>query len=121
MSYYSDGYDEQIAYLTENPHMIQRHWMDRLGCFQIASKNNKPQDEKGIIRFGCLSMIRNNVRDYEAEVERFTEEIRNDFRLPRIPSMITNIRIEHLPIFAEWQRKIDKELNRIPQFTKKTP
>lgn len=107
-----DKYDEAIAYLTEHPSKIQTAW-------------NWPDDDlygDGEINGGCLFQI---VGDYEecgcltqirlnpyriAPTAALTDAIRADERIPKSPEQIT---IADLPVFAEWQRRLDKELNRV--------
>jgi hypothetical protein len=53
-----------------------------------------------------------------AWTDELTEEILEDFRIPEIfasHDYKPRITIELLPLFAEWQRKIDKVLNRNPE------
>jgi len=46
---------------------------------------------------------------YHAYTDDLTERIRADERIPDDPDRIT---VAHLPVFAEWQRILDKELKR---------
>ncbi len=101
-----DKYDEQIAELTENPRRIPAAWSRGEGLFQFATCGGKAEGET----YGCLTMIRNNVR-YTAATPELTEEIRAD---KRIPINFTEIKPEHLPIFAEWQRRLDREIRNNP-------
>lgn len=102
-----DRYDEAVKYLTENPVEIWRAWgnpaasKEKGGClFQWAGdKYNLP--EQGLM--GCLTQIRASI-SRNAQTEELTEEIRNDERLP---TQCGDITVEHLPLFAEYQRKID--------------
>jgi len=101
-------YDEQIAYLKENPDAIYSHW-DRPTQFGPLFK--KVTLEPRIINFkcGCLTQIRNDVDKFayiQGEMNfDLTDEIRNDERIPKHGSYIT---IEDLPVFKEWQERIDK-------------
>ena len=45
-----DGYDKQIEFLTKNPELIQDHWKNAEGLFQMACSD----DFMG--RQGCLTM-----------------------------------------------------------------
>lgn len=104
-----DKYDEAIEYLTTNPEEIENKWHNPStmhGClFQFATPTGHAKGASG-----CLTLIR---RDHDLRVlgrPDLTEAIRND---TRIPILSGDIRVEHLPVFAEWQRRLDKELNRV--------
>lgn len=56
----------------------------------------------------CLTMIRNG---WQGPTPELTTAIQSDDRLPCSPRQITPA---HLPVFAEWQRRLDRELNRVP-------
>jgi len=105
-----DKYDKAIAYLTQHPKEIMDAWYDGGVCqlpsahpaaclFQYAG--NSP-----FKCCGCLTMVKNGCR---AETPELTKAIRADERIPNGCEAIT---LEHLPVFAEWQRRLDKELNR---------
>ncbi len=103
-NYMSDKYDEEIAKLTELCHKqgnndpIVNHWNQWTPLFQCVGDGN----------CGCLTQVK---KDYkEAATINLTKAIRADPRIPREPEYIT---IDDLPVFAEWQRRIDKELNRL--------
>lgn len=57
---------------------------------------------------GCITMIRGS-NFYVAATPELTAEIRSDERIPKNADLI---RVEHLPVFAEWQRKLDIALDR---------
>lgn len=104
-----DKYDAQIAELVKLDgekfrRRIRREWAHSKGLFGYAVTNPYRlwADDTG-----CLTMIRNG--DWRAETEELTEAIRADERLPKTQQDITK---EHLPVFAEWQRRLDKELSR---------
>lgn len=112
-----DKYDEAIAYLTEHPGEIISAWREpdkvKGGClFQYADKSGR--GEPGAC--GCLTMIRDKpdiygvtLDDEEAWCEELTCEIANDERIPYGGEHIT---VADLLVFAEWQRRLDKELGR---------
>lgn len=100
-----DKYDEQIEELTENPKQIRKQWVAGKGLFQFCSKSGENDFDK----CGCLTMIAHGTYR-EAETENLTKAIRAD--KARIPAHSRAITLESLPIFAEWQRRIDKELGR---------
>lgn len=107
-----DKYDEAIEYLTENPHEIETVWMHpfdhKAGCLFMFVIPNDVEFRPDRKLCGCLTTIRNC--GYAAWTDELTEAIRAD---DRIPNDLKDITIEKLPIFAEWQRRIDKELGRI--------
>lgn len=90
-----DKYDKAMAYLFKHPEKIPLWWSHGRTLFQLVPNS------------GCLTMIRNQrlIRP-ETPLEK---EIAADTRLPDSPTKITT---DHLPIFAEWQRRIDRELGR---------
>jgi hypothetical protein len=105
-----DAYDQAVEYLTENPHMIYSAWNHAMSSF--ATKGSclfvacsKEFDE----RCGCLTMVR-SMNAYAA-TPSLTKEIRED---ERIPFGARGINRTNLSVFAEWQRRLDKELVRTP-------
>lgn len=105
-------YDKQIEYLINNPGKIFDQWVDALGLFKYAGyeSGQKPAFKHGIDSTypGCLTQIRGNFR---AKVsikgiidEDITMAIKKDTRLPSCGS---KIEIKHLPVFKEWQEKVD--------------
>lgn len=58
---------------------------------------------------GCLTMVKEGTR--RAATLELTLEIRADDRLPKFDSGITK---ENLHVFAEWQRRMDRDLGRKP-------
>lgn len=106
-----DKYDKAIDYFTENPDQICEFWntphLYPQGClFVYASETGR-----SINNIGCLTTIRrNNGFGTEACTPELTEAIRAD---ERIPKDARDIKVEDLPVFAEWQRRIDRELNRV--------
>jgi len=108
----SDKYDKAVEYLTENPGEIVDVWGgvirgDATCLFSFVSPDGSVAREpvNGEL-VGCLTMIKGG--RYPAYTEKLTAEIRADDRIPET-GMVT---VESLPIFAEWQRRIDKELGR---------
>ena len=105
-----DIYDQAVEYLSERAQsdndVIWSAWF-------------WPGQDKGGILFshtdrsrsgaccGCLTQIRGGLR--EGPTPELTERIRLDTRIPTHGELIT---AEMLPVFAEWQRKIDAELGR---------
>lgn len=114
-----DVYDEAIEYLTSDPltfrERVLRAWgslSQKGGClFAYVSPNRKSR--WGGDSVGCLTTIRlGELGSREnACTPELTVAIRNDDRIPRNPHAI---KPKDLPVFAEWQRRLDKELNRPP-------
>lgn len=98
-----DKYDEQIERLTANPRAIRSEWFAGRGLFRFAGVEEEGEPaEDGI---GCLTMIREEPDRYRAADDDLTRRILGDARLPDDPSKITP---DHLPIFAEYQREMDR-------------
>lgn len=119
-----DKYDEAIEYLTEHPEKIYDAWSmsealdsptGHAGClFNFAGQQTDCADtDDGIVDCGCLTQIRGGggfAAFRSGEIDpALSEEIAFD---TRIPESGCSIRVEHLPVFAEWQRRLDKELGR---------
>lgn len=102
----ADKYDEAVAYLTARPDEIYDSWLCAESLFQFV----EPIDGNDEKVCGCLTEIRGSY-DICAWTDELTAAIRADERLPRNAEDITPA---HLPVFAEWQRRIDKELGRTP-------
>lgn len=104
-----DKYDKAIEYLTQNPDKIYINWMASLGeawCLFQSTGND-------LNEYGCLTQIRSVGVLYIAPTPELTKAIRADERIPFSPSVGNQtITLAHLPIFAEWQRRLDKELGR---------
>lgn len=120
-----DKYDEAIEYLTANPHDIFTAWLhpidsDRdeikqahcLFAYVAATRSDKSYES-----CGCLTQIRGAgyvAVSHGEEVTSLTEEIRRDERIPASApdGSCPAIAVADLPVFAEWQRRLDKELGR---------
>ena len=92
-----DKYDRAIDWLREHPDRFLDAWglttpaaclfdFVKMGC-------------------GCLTQVRSGIR--RAPTDELTDRIRADDRIPRQPEDIT---IGSLPVFAEWQRRLDRAL-----------
>jgi hypothetical protein len=106
----TDKYDDAIAYLTNHSHEIQEAWLSTnshiAGClFNFATQTGYYKAGCGC---GCLTSIRRTEYNSAATPE-LTKAIRAD---ERIPKRFTDIKLSDLPVFAEWQRRIDIELKR---------
>ena len=99
----SDKYDEQIKYLTKRPEKILKQWENCKGLFRYAT----PDDFEYSHATGCLTMIRKNEECMVPDHPELTKAIKTDNRIPLTPREITP---EHLPVFAEWQRRLDREI-----------
>ncbi len=95
-----DKYDLAIEILTRNPEKIREAWnnphTDDAGClFMFAHYSS-----------GCLTQIRRDPETYMGAISQ-SAEILADGRIPKYPAKIT---VDSLPVFAEWQRRLDAEL-----------
>lgn len=103
-----DKYDRAIEYLTKHPWKIAQAWINnpyyesRLA--ELAHALFQPCGDG----FGCLTQIRSDP-NYRVPTPELKRAIRADKRIPKSPSAI---KVSDLPVFAEWQRRLDKELNR---------
>lgn len=90
----TDKYDEAIEHLTLHPSQIPSAWIDPshhfAGCLFT------------FVGSACLTMIRNRPDKWTGVP--WHDEIVADERIPSNSSAIT---VEDLPVFAEWQRKIN--------------
>ena len=105
----SDKYDDAVKYLVEKPSQIYSAWVDPLnhpaGClFQFVTPTGNCEHNR--MSCGCLTTIRGQA---PACTPDLTARIRADGRLPISAHSIT---VDVLPVFAEWQRILDKELGR---------
>lgn len=99
-------YDAQIARLTKNPRGIRQEWSDSIGLFQFATNT----EDILVGKCGCITMIRNHPEEYGVYInyqphEELTEAIAADERLPKSD---IEIELRHLPVFKEWQEKLDQ-------------
>ena len=112
-----DIYDQEIEYLKRNPRQIYSHWNKSGPLFGRACNPNHDT----LSAIGCLTQIRSEDH-YNAQTPEITTLIREDSRIPYTPSYahkyagICSITLDDLPVFAEWQRKMDIEFQRtIPE------
>jgi hypothetical protein len=100
-----DKYDLAIEDLTANPHNIKNSWAIGEALFQFVTLDgNANMQDIGV---GCLTTIMSS--ECRAGIhpdvdDKLTQEIQGDQRLPTKSDFIT---VEHLPVFAEWQRVLD--------------
>lgn len=106
-----DKYDRAIAYLSEHPEQIVPAWFNpgkhEAGCLFRYATATGFHSGVGDQEYGCLTLIRYG--DAVAETKELTQAIKTD---ERIPCTFYGITLDTLPVFAEWQRRLDKELNR---------
>jgi hypothetical protein len=114
-----DKYDHAITYLTRarKPREIVSAWQTwnfhPAGCLfapvipVLEGEDGYPGSQRrpdGLM-CGCLTEIRGG--GSMAWTDDLTKAIAADNRVPALPHQL---RLENLPAFAEWQRKIDREL-----------
>lgn len=110
--YYEGNFKAAVSEVWEVPE-LHRH--DGGLLFRVVSPNGGTLDRREDGNdCGCVVEIRNgkllrNGHPAYAWTDDLTQRIKADDRLPRVSE---DIEPEHLPIFAEWQRIIDKELGR---------
>lgn len=109
-----DKYDEAVEYLRENPELIYDRWnypMREHGVLfgYVSPKRDEMYPDPGSKICGCLTQVKAHVHD--AYTATLTEAIRQDARIPEDAADLTE---DHLEVFAEWQRRIDRELGREP-------
>lgn len=99
-----DKYDDAIAYLTEHPEQIHQVWNNPekypAGCLFEYAGDPHARD------IGCLTLIR-GPNSWIAETPELTAAIREDERIPVCEKSVTTA---DLLVFAEWQRRLDREL-----------
>lgn len=106
-----DKYDAQIAGLLESDNFLISlvdQWTNGIDLFAFATPTG---DVVSYCGCGCLTMIMNGMgkvidKSHEPN-EKLTLAIKSDHRIPKSISEITP---GNLQVFAEWQRRIDKEL-----------
>jgi hypothetical protein len=103
-----DKYDRAIEYLTEHPEKIEEAWNAApVRPDEVVDDVRRVDDERCLFAvtamgFGCLTQV--FCEFHEAPNPELTEAIRADHRIPKCVEYITP---EDLPVFAEWQRRID--------------
>jgi hypothetical protein len=107
-----DQYDHAIDYLMRHPEEILEAWRNCLthpaGCLFRFAHTAMCGSAWQSCTHGCLTMIRSNTfYKHDAPTPVLTDAIRAD---TRIPCSASDIRLHHLPAFAEWQRRLDREV-----------
>lgn len=109
-----DVYDKAVKYLTEEPGEIGKAWIEG---YVFAGEYSHPCSV--LFRSGypsgmtgrCLTNLRQG-KCYPRPSTKL-QELENLITLDhRIPMNDGDIKPEDLPVFAEWHRRLDKELNR---------
>lgn len=109
-----DRYDHAIDYLMRHPMEIINAWgqpdTHRAGCLFARAHRKDCYN----CHHGCLTQIRGYcgypLASWNmAATPTLTTVIRAD---QRIPGRVEDIQLHHLPVFAEWQRRLDRELHR---------
>ena len=94
-----DKYDRAIEHLKNHPDQLRaaydKPYEHQAGCLFACVCNNETRNG------GCLVMVAHEGA-YALDT-RMTLEIRSDTRIPTSKDLT----IEHLEVFAEWQRKAD--------------
>lgn len=107
----NDKYARAVKYLKAHPWEIPQFWVnaspDGPGClFQLARRNGKRITKNGQF-IGCLTQIR--FGGWNAQTKKLTLDISAD---ERIPDSVYRITPDNLHVFAQWQRRLDKELRK---------
>lgn len=104
-----DAYDKAIEFLNQHPDKIADAWFQDGPGKSLFGWCTKSRDM--VQNCGCLTMVRNGNSNSYRRVEpglpmsdALNVEISNDERLP---DFADDIKLEHLPVFAEWQRRMD--------------
>lgn len=101
-----DKYDRAIEYLTKHPDRIFDAWTEP------CKRRDRAAQAHCLFQYvgngphaGCLTQIRHWASDRKAYSPELQAAIVKDKRIPSDPF---KVRVKHLPVFAEWQRKIDE-------------
>jgi hypothetical protein len=105
-----DDYDRQIEHLLQHPLETTKQWLSGKGVFRFATVSGTNIREG--TDCGCLTMIRDRPKVFRAPTPELTRKIYEDERLPTNVDEATTR--QQLEVMAEWQRRLDKELNREP-------
>jgi hypothetical protein len=96
-----DRYMLHARKLAADPELIGEDWNDAVALFRCV-------DNRGC---GCLTQVRMSGIESAAyerpEIRDLCLAIAAD---PRIPAYFEDITVDHLPVFVEWQRRLDAEL-----------
>lgn len=104
------SYDDQIAYLKENPDEIVSHWNQGKGIFKFVGEEINEDGigkKQTLVHHGCLTMIRSG--DHAVYIngvinDELTKKIKED---QRIPIRSKDVKVENLEAFKEYQELAD--------------
>lgn len=105
-----DFYDTEIERITRSSKPLNEFWLEtsdrqaRSPLFAYVTP-----DRRCSLEGGCLTQIKAGLTG--ACTPALARAIRKDQRLPKSGFLIE---LKHLPVFAQWQRRIDKMLKREP-------
>jgi hypothetical protein len=119
MNEMKDAYAQAVEYLTENPGKIWKAWISPIvspgGClffFCGPHATGRAVPWSGF-QCGCVTMVHDD-DDRVAWTPELTAAIKSDARLPYGNGTDDHITVDHLPILAGWQRRMDVILGRTP-------
>ena len=97
----STEYDEQIAYITQNPHKIKDDWFKAKGIFNFSGS---------AIQAGCPIQIKSEPKTFKVIIngiiyQELTDKIIAD---KRIPKKYEDIEVNNLSVFKEYQLLFDE-------------
>ena len=104
-----DVYDDEVERLTKHPKEIFKSWAEMGPLFGFVSPSRQITTDSNGCGVGCLTMVHSGPE--VAFDPSLTDEIRRDNRLPKSGGKTTP---DHLPVLAEWNRRLDKHFNRQP-------
>lgn len=112
-----DIYDDEVARLTKaaNVSYITESWSSCTPLFRVlgpVADYCTKKDGFDSKVYGCLTQIKGNPDRYCAITEEITARILADDRIPAYNIFPFSISVELLPIFAEYQREVDKIITR---------
>jgi len=106
-----DIYDKEIMRLTKLVSEEKRcKAVPIIQAWGYGKEHSPLFDACGISRHtlcGCLTQVKSG--SYPAQTRELQERIAND---PRVPPTPYDITLDDLPVFAEYQRELDKMFNR---------
>ena len=113
-----DKYDKQIErILAYSGRSLEFEWMTGVGLFQYVTPTGDFCRRPDELECGCLTLVHSQP-DCVAWTDELTELIRADDRLPMNSSEMVHRwdqldlegRRALLGVFAEWQRRLDREI-----------
>lgn len=92
-----DIYDQDIEYLRQNPRKIPMHWNMWSPLFRTADGSDSL-----FCKTGCLTQIK--LGEKSSGNPEFDKKIKSD---NNIPTHKMDITVDHLELFAKYQRELD--------------